>query len=111
MITGAYERRLVKNPAIQVPLTLLGFLDRAALVRPERVAIIHGELQRTWAKTRERCYRLASALVGKASHFFCSSPTSPGAWVPPTSLPSTSPGQCGNGLLITTLLITIRDKQ
>lgn len=65
MITAAYANGLDQSPANHVPLTPLGFLDRAALVHPERVAIIHGELQRTWAQTRERCYRLASALVGK----------------------------------------------
>ncbi|MHC8380684.1 AMP-binding protein [Pseudomonas sp. LB3P14] len=65
MITGAYANGLDQSPANHVPLTPLGFLDRAALVHPERVAIIHGELQRTWAQTRERCYRLASALVGR----------------------------------------------
>jgi fatty-acyl-CoA synthase len=44
-------------------LTPLGFLDRAALVHPHRVAVVHGSLTRTWAELRERCYRLASALV------------------------------------------------
>lgn len=65
MISGAYASGLDQSPANHVPLTPLGFLDRAALVHPERVAIIHGALQRTWAQTRERCYRLASALAGK----------------------------------------------
>lgn len=65
MNTGAYANGLDQRPANHVPLTPLGFLDRAALVHPERVAVIHGELQRTWAQTRDRCYRLASALVGR----------------------------------------------
>ena len=65
MISAAYASGLDQTPTNHVPLTPLGFLDRAALVHPERVAIIHGELQRTWAQTRERCYRLASALVGR----------------------------------------------
>ena len=60
MISG-----LEHNPANHVPLTPLGFLDRAALVHPERIAIIHGDVRRTWAHTRERCYRLASALVSR----------------------------------------------
>ncbi len=29
----------------------------------KRVAVVHGDLTRTWAQTRERCYRLASALA------------------------------------------------
>jgi fatty-acyl-CoA synthase len=44
-------------------LTPLTFLDRTADVYPQRTAIIHGEFRQTWATTRERCYRLASALV------------------------------------------------
>ena len=43
----------------------LGFLDRSADVYPDRVAIIHGELRQTWSQTRDRCYRLASALVAR----------------------------------------------
>ena len=54
---------LERTGANHVPLTPLGFLDRAALVHPERVAIIHGELRQTWQETRDRAYRLASVLV------------------------------------------------
>ena len=39
-----------------------GFLQRAADVYPERVAVIHGSLRRTYAELRLRCRRLASAL-------------------------------------------------
>lgn len=65
MMPGAYESGLDRNPANYLPLTPLGFLDRAALAHPQRHAVIHGELRRTWTETRERCYRLASALVSK----------------------------------------------
>jgi fatty-acyl-CoA synthase len=50
--------------ANHLPLTPLGFLDRAALVHPERPAVVYGEVVRSWQQTRERCLRLASALVG-----------------------------------------------
>lgn len=63
MSAKAYSRGLEKNPANHVPLTPLTFLDRTADVYPDRTAIIHGEFRQTWAITRERCYRLASALV------------------------------------------------
>ncbi|HEX7908969.1 MAG TPA: AMP-binding protein [Paraburkholderia sp.] len=63
MSANAYSRGLEKNPANHVPLTPLTFLDRTADVYPQRTAIIHGEFRQTWATTRERCYRLASALV------------------------------------------------
>ncbi len=54
---------LVPNAANHAPLTPLIFLDRAADLYPLRTAIVHGTLRRTWAQTRERCRRLASALV------------------------------------------------
>lgn len=59
-----YER-LDKTPANHLPLTPLGFLDRAALVHPTRAAVVYGSITRTWAQTRERCMRLASALVAR----------------------------------------------
>ncbi len=63
MSATAYSRGLEKNAANHVPLTPLTFLDRTADVYPDRTAIIHGGFRQTWARTRERCYRLASALV------------------------------------------------
>ncbi|MBL8672332.1 MAG: acyl-CoA synthetase, partial [Alphaproteobacteria bacterium] len=45
------------------PLTPLGFLERTAAVYPQRTAVIHGRLKRTWGETAARCRRLASALV------------------------------------------------
>ncbi|MFM0003747.1 AMP-binding protein [Paraburkholderia dipogonis] len=63
MSATAYSRGLEKNAANHVPLTPLTFLDRTADVYPNRTAIIHGDFRQTWAKTRERCYRFASALV------------------------------------------------
>ena len=38
------------------------FLERSAIVYPDRVAIIHGEKRYRWAETRARCRRLASAI-------------------------------------------------
>ncbi|MET3823996.1 fatty-acyl-CoA synthase [Burkholderia sp. PvR073] len=63
MSATAYSRGLEKNAANHVPLTPLTFLDRTADVFPNRTAIIHGDFRQTWAETRERCYRFASALV------------------------------------------------
>jgi fatty-acyl-CoA synthase len=40
------------------------FLDRSAAVHPDRVAVVHGELRRTYAQLAERVNRLASALRG-----------------------------------------------
>jgi len=58
-----YERGLDQNEANHVPLTPLHALDRCADLFPERIAIVHGEMRQTWAATRRRCRRLASALV------------------------------------------------
>ncbi|MES2264307.1 MAG: acyl-CoA synthetase [Pseudomonadota bacterium] len=63
MSAQAYSQGLDKNAANHVPLTPLHFLDRTAEVYPHRTAIVHGAFRQTWAQTRERCYRLASALV------------------------------------------------
>ncbi|WP_207484032.1 acyl-CoA synthetase [Arenibaculum pallidiluteum] len=59
----AYDRDLDRNPANFAPLTPLNFVERAAAVYPERIAVIHGALRRTWRETWERSRRLASALA------------------------------------------------
>ncbi|MCG8423496.1 MAG: acyl-CoA synthetase [Proteobacteria bacterium] len=62
MSANPYERNLDKNDANFVQLTPLSLLRRTAKVHPNRTAIIHGELRRTWLETETRCRRLASAL-------------------------------------------------
>jgi fatty-acyl-CoA synthase len=61
--SSPYAHGLDRTAANFLPLTPLRFLDRTADVYPDRLAIIHGSLRQTWAHTRERCFRLASALV------------------------------------------------
>ncbi len=58
-----YEQDLGQCPANYVPLTPLTFLERAASVWPDRTAVIHGPVRRTWGETASRCRRLASALI------------------------------------------------
>ena len=65
MSTTPYATGLDRTPANHVPLTPIGFLDRSADVYPERIAVVHGDLRQTWSQTRERCYRLASALSAR----------------------------------------------
>jgi len=65
MSAESYGKGLDRCEANHVPLTPLGFLDRAALAHPKRLAVVHGDLSRTWEQTRERCHRLASALVNR----------------------------------------------
>lgn len=59
---GIYDKDLDRNPANHQPLTPLGFLERAARVFPDRTAIIHGSLRRTYKDFYARARRLASAL-------------------------------------------------
>ncbi len=58
-----YEQNLEKNAANFVPLTPLQFLERAASVYPNRTAVIHGDVRRTWGESYKRCRQLASALA------------------------------------------------
>ena len=60
-----FEENLPKNQANYSPLTPLSFLTRTAEVFPERAAVIHGEIKRSWRETLKRCTRLASALKKK----------------------------------------------
>ena len=58
-----YDTDLAPNPANHQPLTPLGFLERAAAVFPERTAVVHGPLRRSYRDLYARCRRLASALA------------------------------------------------
>jgi fatty-acyl-CoA synthase len=60
---SAYDRDLDRNPANHQPLTPLQFLERAAATFPNRTAIIHGGLRRSYAEFYARTRRLASALA------------------------------------------------
>ncbi len=63
-MTGSlYDVGLERNAANHAALTPLTFLVRAATVYPQRVAVIHGPLRRTWSEVYARSCRLASALA------------------------------------------------
>jgi fatty-acyl-CoA synthase len=59
----AYDIDLDRNPANHQPLTPLTFLERAATVFPDHVAIIHGPIKRSYREFYARTRRLASALA------------------------------------------------
>lgn len=63
MTTNPYNIDLDRNPANHIPLTPLTFLDRAASVFPDHIAIVHGALRRNYAEFYTRSRQLASALV------------------------------------------------
>ncbi|MEN0074758.1 MAG: AMP-binding protein [Paracraurococcus sp.] len=55
---------LPQLPANHVPLSPISFLQRAARIYPQRVAVIHGRRRLTYAALAERSRRLAAALRG-----------------------------------------------
>ena len=61
--TSPYDFHLDRNLANFEPLSPLQFLERAAWTFPNKTAVIHGALERTWGETRARCHKLADALV------------------------------------------------
>ncbi|OXI96146.1 MULTISPECIES: acyl-CoA synthetase [Burkholderia] len=62
-MTQMFEAGLGRRDANYVPLTPIDFLVRTAEVYGERLAIVHGDVRRTWAETYTRAKQLASALA------------------------------------------------
>jgi fatty-acyl-CoA synthase len=62
MAQNPYDTDLDRNPANFQPLTPLSFLERSAAVFPDRTAVVHGALQRSYRDLYARARRLASAL-------------------------------------------------
>ncbi|MBC5766221.1 acyl-CoA synthetase [Ramlibacter albus] len=62
-MASIFDQDLARNGANHAPLSPLSFIERAAEVYPQRTAIVHGNLRRTWAETYARCRQLASALA------------------------------------------------
>ncbi|HRE22493.1 MAG TPA: acyl-CoA synthetase [Rhabdaerophilum sp.] len=63
MSTNAYSRDLDRREANFQPLTPVSFLERAAKVFPERVAIVHGRERVRYDAFHTRAVKLASALA------------------------------------------------
>jgi fatty-acyl-CoA synthase len=80
-MSGIFDQGLRRNAANFAPLSPLSFIERSAEVYPHRVAVVHGELRRSWAELYERCRRLASALasngVGKGDAVAVMLPNTP----------------------------------
>ncbi|HEY8275692.1 MAG TPA: AMP-binding protein, partial [Methyloceanibacter sp.] len=62
-MANAYDVNLGKTEANHQPLTPLIFLERAASVFPDHIAIIHGSRRYSYAEFYERARRLASVLA------------------------------------------------
>jgi fatty-acyl-CoA synthase len=80
-MTGIFDQDLERNAANHAPLTPLSFIERTAEVYPQRLAIVHGSLRRSWAEVYRRCRQLASALsrsgVGKGDTVAAMLPNTP----------------------------------
>ena len=68
-MSSIYQQGLDQCPANYSPLSPIDFLQRSAMVYPDRIAIIDEEQQLSWQQVYHRCIKLASALnklgVGK----------------------------------------------
>ncbi len=62
-MTNPYETDLDKRPANYQPLTPTSFLERSAMVFPDRTAIIHGNQRFSYAEFYDRSRKLASVLA------------------------------------------------
>ena len=63
MSQSPYDRDLDRNAANFQPLTPLTFLERAAAVFPDRLAVAHGPLRRNYRDFHARSKKLAAALA------------------------------------------------
>ncbi|MGD9844565.1 MAG: acyl-CoA synthetase [Variibacter sp.] len=63
MAASPYDTDLDKNPANFQPLTPLTLLERSAATFPDQIAIIHGNLRRSYHDFYRRSRQLASALA------------------------------------------------
>ena len=57
-----FDQNLPRVEANFAALSPLSFIERTADVYPDRLAVVHGPLRRTWADVFTRCRQLASAL-------------------------------------------------
>ena len=76
-----YEDGLSANDANYTPLTPVDFLERAAGTWPNKTAIIHGRMRRSYREFLERSKRMASALnkrnIGKGDVVSIIAPNTP----------------------------------
>ena len=76
-----FSQDLPRTGANFAPISPLNFIERTAEVYPQRLAVVHGDLRRTWAEVYARCRQLASALrsagVGKGDTVAVMLPNTP----------------------------------
>ena len=62
---GIFDQDLGRTAANHMALTPLDYLERAATAYPDKVAVIHGDLRRTYGDMYRRTRQLASALAAR----------------------------------------------
>jgi fatty-acyl-CoA synthase len=62
-MASIFDQDLARNAANFAAMTPLTFLERTAEVYPRALAVVHGELRRSWGDVYRRCRQLASALA------------------------------------------------
>ena len=76
-----FDTDLPKTPANYAAQSPLAFIERTAEVYPHSLAVVHGNLRRTWLETFTRCRQLASALqkhgIGKGDTVAVMLPNTP----------------------------------
>ncbi len=76
-----FDQDLPRNAANYAAQSPLAFIERTAEVYPDRLAVVHGNLRRTWLETFTRCRQLASALekhgIGKGDTVAVMLPNTP----------------------------------
>ncbi|WP_372828029.1 acyl-CoA synthetase [Polaromonas sp.] len=76
-----FDQDLPRNEANHAALSPLSFIERTAEVYPDRLAVVHGDLRRSWSEVFTRCRQLASALqqrgVGKGDTVAVMLPNTP----------------------------------
>lgn len=63
MTYNPYERDLDQNEANFVALSPISMIERTASIYPNKMAVVHGDIRRTWSETLTRCRQLGDALV------------------------------------------------
>jgi fatty-acyl-CoA synthase len=76
-----FDQDLPRNEANFAPLSPLSFMERTAEIYPQRLAVVHGDLRRSWSQLYSRCRQLASALerhgIGKGDTVAVMLPNTP----------------------------------
>ena len=76
-----FDQDLPKTPANYTAQSPLGFIERTSEVYPDKLAVVHGNLRRSWLEVFTRCRQLASALekhgIGKGDTVAVMLPNTP----------------------------------